>query len=264
MKSLEDQLRSAAHAVEVSPMPTASQLIARGSRRRSRRRRTLGATVAVLAVCASFGVYRLVEGKSEPGAIDASQGSTLDQPNGQTPITPPNVIGMMVDKARATLKERGLNVAVNAGDADLAPAVVIAQKPSADEFVAPGFTIGLRTAFPDPPAELECKGSQHPHDRADPDALPTVEGVSRSAAERAVIDLRNRRDTPVFLAQWDRWAYQIVDEEVQVVRTTGYQVVVVASGPDCGPTAPAFFNGVPVTEVKGPVSAFAASLAERQ
>jgi hypothetical protein len=122
----------------------------------------------------------------------------------------------------------------------------------------------MRTVLPDPPQPLECVGPQHPHGLADADALPTVGAVTRPfVAEDVVHDLREERGPNVFLARWERYAWQRGDGEVEVIPVSGYQVVIVSDGPDCGPVTPSFINGIPVTEVRGPVDEFALRLAIR-
>ena len=87
-----------------------------------------------------------------------------------------------------------------------------------------------------------------------------VDSVSRAGAEQAVIELRSRLDNTIFLGQWSRWAWQRVDGVVEVLPVEGFQVIVVADSEDCGPVAPPIVNGVPVTEVRGPLEDFIAGL----
>ena len=106
--------------------------------------------------------------------------------------------------------------------------------------------VGLRTVLPDPPAELECDGYQHPRSAASADALPRVDGVTRDAAERAVASLPG-----ALLARWDRYVYEVVDGEVAVEPISGFHAVVVSAAAACTAT-PQFYEGVPVTYVRGP------------
>ncbi len=175
----------------------------------------------------------------------------------------PDVTGLRIDDARAVLRHAGFVASVREGDADLEAAVVLAQEPSAGALVIGDPVMELRTVLPDPPQRLECSGTQHPHTATAADALPPIEGVTRAAAEQAVAELGREQSRPAFLARWDRWAWQRVNGEVQVVPVHGFQVVVIEPGPDCGPVTPLSVDGVPVTKVKGPLKAFAASLANK-
>ena len=265
MSDVQDQLRQTAAALPTFGMPTASSLMQNAAGRRRRRRMLAAAGLTALVGIFAVGAYVQADHDSEGlrtvESPDATTASTEPAPVEGTIIVP-DVMGLDVVDAIDGLDRASLTGVVNEGDAALSPALVLAQEPPAAERVATGAVVGLRTLFPDPPESLECGGYQHPHGPASADGLPTVDVVTdRGLAEDVVRTLRGERGPNVFLAQWDRYAWQRVDGEVQVVPTVGYQVIIVHDGPECGPVKPAFYP-TPVTEVRGPLDAFAASLAE--
>jgi PASTA domain-containing protein len=229
------------------------------------RRRPILAAAAVFAALLAIGFT--ISRWSDPEQDDVVAAGTIppieqerSTPSESAGIATPDVVGLSLQDAVRAVEIAGLRSRVVEDDPDFGPAVILAQEPAAGFAASAGDVIELRTVVPDPPAFLECPSGQHPRVDVGADALPPVDAVSRANAEQAVVELRGRLGNPVFLGQWNRWAWQRVDGEVDVVPVEGFHVIVVADGPDCGPIASSYINGVPVTEVKGPLGDFVAGL----
>lgn len=267
MSDVEHRLTQAAQSFELGTLPDVGQLMARGRRRRGTKRAGLALLVVTLVAGACGGVVVL-----EPDGSDVVTTSLTDVPPADRTgsgvgvvvgVAVPGVVGLSLSDAVAGLDAVGLVGAVDDGDPGLDASIVIAQAPGSGVESRPGGVIGFRTALPDPPAAWECAGSQHPRDAELPDALPVVDGVSRANAEAAVETMREQEGGDVFLGQWNRYARQdTASGKTEVVAATGYQVIAIAEGAACPLDAPDFVGGVPVTNVRGPLTAFGTALRE--
>jgi PASTA domain len=253
----------------LDPADVWNNIVPAGAGGGGRRRLTFAAVVAFAAlVVTGLTISRWSSGSQDEvvatgtAAADERQESTSTS-TGVADVLIPDVVGLSLADADNAIENLGLRPRVIEGDPDFGAALVLAQEPGAGLSVRVDDIVGLRTVVPDPPPSLECPGGQYPRgdvglDSAD--ALPPLEGVSRANAEEAVVEIRARLDNTVLLGQWNRWAWQRVDGEVEVVPVEGFQVIVVADTSDCGPTVPSYFNGAPVTWVKGPLDDFVVGL----
>lgn len=261
LNGLDTELRSL-REVPTPPRPAVEALAARAYRRR-KRQRILGVTLAsvVVVVAASVG-FRAATGDDR---VSVSSAGTEDDVEPKAPagtVVVPDLTGQTLAMAVSTATSLGLSLTVSDGDIAVADAVVIATEPGEGVPVSSGAIIGARTALPDPPVGVECPYSRHPRGEVAADALPWSESLSRAAAEATVLALRAQTPessgTEVYLGIWDRWAYTD-DEGLNVVPTTGYQVIVVSREPANCPSAPSF-QTVPITVVVGDVTAWAGDL----
>jgi hypothetical protein len=248
----------------VPPRPPLTALTRLMQRRRRKRLATMSLLGVFVGLAVAGGVARLSD---RDGVTVASDGraTTTTAPADAVPagsVLVPDVIGWTVSAAADKLDEAGLALLVNDGDAPFAESVVVAAEPGAGATVEVGAVVGVRTALPDPPSQVECPDSRHPRGEADPDALPSVDGLDRQTAEATVLALRDEvpesSTTEIYLGIWDRWGYTGEGAAAQAVPVRGFQAVVTTDDPSGCPRAPQF-RGVPVTYIVGSPAAWAGS-----
>ena len=268
MTSLDHDLRRL-RELPVPPRPPLTALTRLMQRRRRRRLATMSLLGVLAVVAVGGGVARL---NDRDGVTVASGGhaTTTSAPAESVPAGPvlvPDIVGWTVSAAADEMAKAGLVLSVNDGDARFAESVVVAAEPGAGATVEVGAVVGVRTALPDPPSPVECPDARHPRGEADPDALPSVDGLDRQTAETTVLALREEVPessvTEIYLGIWDRWAYTGTGAAAQAVPAQGFQVIVTTDDPSRCPSAPQF-NGVPVTYIVGSPEAWAGSPVEGQ
>lgn len=252
--------------IPIPTRPSVDELVAR-ARRRHRRRATAEALAGtVLVTLIGVGAFALA-------GDDATRLTTDGPRTAEAPVageeTVPDVVGSAVGRARRTLRDAGLVLSVSPGSPAVDGAVIVASEPGAGSDVPQGAIVGVRTALPDPPVDVECPTARHPRGASGADALPEVNSISRLAAEDGLstwgIELRQRavdsgRSEPVemYLGIWDRWAYSGSGASVSVVPAKGFQIIVVLGDASECPSAPEV-RGVPVTYVVAPIEDWAGS-----
>lgn len=253
LTTIENQLESLRSA-RIADRPPVGELARRTARRRTRRR-ALGSAVALVALAGlGVGAVRLTNDDGQQVRTHDQRTTTTSVQSGALSVSVPPVVGKSVSEAATVLESAGLELSVSDGDAAFTNAVVAAAEPGEAVEVPRGSVIGVRTALPDPPVEVECPSARHPRGGANADGLPSADNLDRTSAEETVQTLRSQvpatSDTRVFLGIWDRWAYSDDNGTITTAPTTGYQAIVVTPDAEDCSTTPTFHT-VPVTYVFG-------------
>lgn len=256
-----EQLRT----ISVPPRPGVDELTAR-ARHRHRRRAIAVALAGTLAITVIGAGAFMVAGDDEARLTSEGPPATSDGPvDGEAAV--PDLIGWTVGRARHALGDAGLVLSVSPGDASFDGALILATEPGAGTDVARGAVVGVRTALPDPPVDVECPDARHPRGAADADALPEVNSLDRRSAEGQLLSLRIQLRqqaldrggsvrAQAYMGIWDRWAYSGSGASVSVAPAQGFQIIVVLDDASACPSAPEF-RGVPVTYVTRPIEEWA-------
>lgn len=254
MNTLDDQL-SQLRSIPIPTRPAVERLAQRARRRRRRLRLT--AITPALIVAAGL-AYRSVNPDHPVRVAASGPSATITSPTQSDLVVVPHVLGETLSAASGAVHEAGLSMRVSDGDPLNARSVVVAADPGAKSRLAPGAVVGVRTALPDPPIEVECPASRHPRGQVEADALPHTEALTSAEAAIALTALRAQPPegaaSEIQLAMWDRSA---ISADGGVEDVVGVQIVVIAQDPGRCPSAPEFYNGVPVTYVIGPVAGWA-------
>ncbi|MGQ0432448.1 MAG: PASTA domain-containing protein [Microthrixaceae bacterium] len=227
------------------------------------------AALAGLIVVATIGAGALALARDDETRVSSGgPTATTDVPvQGGTSV--PDLVGWTVGRARPAMRDAGLVLSVSPSDPAVDGALILASEPGAGSDVSRGAVVGVRTALPDPPVEVECPAAHHPRGASAADALPEVNSISRLAAEDTRLTLQielqqqaldrggpDPTGAEVYMGLWDRWAYSGGGTSVSVAPAQGFQVIVVLGDASACPSAPEF-RGVPVTYVISPINEWA-------
>lgn len=256
-----EQLRT----ISVPARPGVDELAARVRHRH--RRRAIAATVAVSVVIVVIGAGAFMfAGDDEVRLTSEGPPVTSDGPVGPEARVP-DLIGWTVGRARPAMSDAGLVLSVSPGDASVDGALILATEPGPGADVTPGAVVGVRTALPDPPVDVECPDARHPRGDSDADALPEINSLDRRSAEDELLSLRMQlrqqalerggsERAEAYMGIWNRWAYSGRGASVSVAPAQGFQIIVVLGDASACPSAPEF-RGVPVTYVTHPTDEWA-------
>jgi len=251
--SIDNSLREGLRHVAGPEGPVDAEAVRGGVRQRVARRRRRCLTIRVAAVTAV-----VVFGGFVAGQIVGHDGKGIRVSTGAPEshdARVPSIKGLTVADARTAVASAGFALGLEPRlDSDDGAATVVAQEPAAGTVVARGAFVGVRTAAPRPSPSEECASARTALDGV-ADGLP-AKGQTDLEVVWRIVDADRQRITDNYGAT----SVVLAHRGGKVYRPDGtanpaleqvddYEILVELPASESCPTAPVFWQGIPLAFV---------------